>query len=138
MMNNLIAIAQSLSKFQLIEGTLKAFLAKHQSDQAKVYKNSKKFYLVTEFNEMSYGILLKQYKKICSDQSLWNRLFTLKENRDYLAHRALIANLNNIDDDFKKLLGVKPILIDYVMLNKELDECVDLMIEEYVLLLENT
>ena len=137
-MNNLIAIAQSLSKFQLIEGTLKAFLAKHQSDQDKIDKNSKKFYLTNQLNEMSYGILLKQYKKICCDQSLWNRLFKLKEHRDYLAHRALIANLNNIDDDFKQLLGVKTILIDYVMLNKELDECVDLMIEEYVLLLENT
>jgi len=33
MMNNLIAIAQALSKFQYIEGTLKAFLAKYQSDQ---------------------------------------------------------------------------------------------------------
>ncbi len=136
-MKNFIAITQALSKFQLIEGALKALLVKYQIDQGNINKNSKVFYSVAELNDISYGILLKRYKKIGIDQPLLNRLLELKDYRNYLAHQALIANLENVDNGFKQFLGVNPISIDYVMLNKELDECVDLMIEEYDLLVRN-
>ena len=136
-MNNFIAIGQALSKFQLIEGALKAFLIKHQIEQDKLNKNSKVFYSIAKHNDISYGVLLKRYKKIGIDQSWLNRLFELKDYRNYLAHQAFIANLENVDSGFKQFLGVNPILIDYDLLNKELDECVDLMIEEYDLLVKN-
>ena len=136
MIDNFIAIAQSLGKFQLIESALKVFLVNYQIGQDKLNGNLKESYSVSEIVDIPYGLLLKRYKKICIDQSLCDRLLIIKDYRNYLAHQAFVASLN-MSTDMKRFIGVNPIVIDYVELNKELDECVVLMIQEFNLFLRN-
>ena len=130
MIENFIAIGQSLAKFQLIESFLKIILVKNQIDQDKINKNLKKCYSVDELIDIPYGLLLKRYKKIFNNQSLCDRLLILKDYRNYLAHQAFIAG-SSFSAETKQLVGINPIIIDYVELNIELDECIGLMTQEY-------
>ncbi len=130
MIDNFIAIAQSLGKFQLIESALKVFLVNYQIGQDRLNGKLKESYSVSDLVDIPYGLLLKRYKKICIDQSLYDRLLILKDYRNYLAHQAFVAGLD-MSTDMKRFIGVNLIIIDYVELNKELDESVALLIQEF-------
>ena len=131
MIDNFIAIGQSLGKFQLIESFLKVILVHHQLQQDKLNEKLNELYSVHSLVDIPYGILLKRYKKVCSDQSLYQRLLVLKDYRNYLAHQAFIAGLKSIPKDMKHFIGINPIVIDYVELNSELDACIELAVKNY-------
>ena len=79
---------------------------------------------------MPYGVLLKSYIKINPNSSLHGRLLRLKVYRNHLAHKALISALE-WSADMRQLVGLNHTTIDYVELNKELDECAVLFTKEF-------
>ena len=91
-------------------------------DFSSIVQSLGKFQLI----ECSIKVYLVQYE-IKKDKLAGE----LKDYRNYLAHQAFIANLENVDSGFKQFLGVNPILIDYDLLNKELDECAVLFTKEF-------
>ena len=131
MIDNFIAIGQSFAKFQLIECTLKTFIVRNQIHLDTISGDLKKLYSVDTLIDLPYGVLLKRYNKFCSDKSLHQRLVILKDYRNYLAHQAFIAGSHSISADTKSLMGINPIVIDYVELNCELDECLELLSKDY-------
>ncbi len=131
MIDNFVVIAQVLGKFQLIESFLKVFLVNYQASEDKLNGKLNESYSVSKLIDISYGVLLKRYKKICTNQSLYQRLIILKDYRNYLAHQAFIAGMSSMSADTKLFIGINPIVIDYVELNKELDECVALLTEDF-------
>jgi hypothetical protein len=130
MISNFMVIGQSLAKFQLIESFLKVYLVKCEITQDRIDGNRKEYYSVSKFVALSYPVLLKRYKKNNRNIELFDRLQVLKDYRDYLAHQAFVAGLD-ISLHMKQFIGINPTVIDYAELNKELDECITLLVQEY-------
>jgi hypothetical protein len=132
MIDDFAWIVQSLAKFQLIECSLKVYLVRHEIDQDSLNGELKESYSVSKYIDIPYGSLLKSYKKINPNNSLYDRLLRLKGYRNHLAHQAFISALD-WPMDMRSLIGLNHTIIDYTELNKELDECVVLMIQEFSL-----
>ena len=123
-------IVQSLSKFQLIECSIKVYLVRYEIQKDRLAGELKEFYSVSKHMDIPYGVLLKRYKKINPNSSLYDRLLRLKDYRNHLAHQALISALD-WSTDMRQLVGLNHTTIDYDELNKELDECAALLTKEF-------
>ena len=134
--NKVVIMALTLAKFQLIESSLKVYLVECEIAQDRLNGKLKETYSVGPLSDISYGLLLKRYKKVCIDESLFKRLLALKDYRNYLAHQAFISVLD-MSIEQKQFIGVNPVIIDYQKLNTELDECVALLIQDRNLVIKN-
>ncbi|MGN4062845.1 hypothetical protein ACS0YY_37285, partial [Burkholderia gladioli] len=94
---------QALAKFQLIEFSLKLYLARlHQlSSLSALPADSKQTWSFAELDEQPFGILLKRFANHCSDTELVARLREIKPARDIVAHRAVAY----CRPEFKDLFG---------------------------------
>jgi hypothetical protein len=130
--NDFIQIATLVAKFQIIESGIKVVLVKNQIEQDKTSDQLKEEYSLSAVDDLSYGFLLKRYLKISKNKELYNRLFVLKDYRNFLVHKAFLS-VFSMPQDMKEFIGVyfqKP--FDYQVLSQELDDCILLFSKEHL------
>ena len=122
--NDFIQIALLIGKFQALEVGIKIYLIQNQIKQDRQNNQLKNSYSIGTVDDLPYGTLLKRYKRISHNQELYDRLFLLKDYRNFLAHKSLLA-ASNMSSEMKQFIGVhmqKP--LDYQALSQELDKCI--------------
>lgn len=90
----------------------------------------KESYSVRDLVELPYGVLLKRYKKVSIDKDLYDRLFNLKDYRNFLVHQAFLEG-SDMPPDMKSFIGVYSAVSDYDELKVELNDCIKKLIQEY-------
>ena len=121
--NDFIEVSRLIGKFQALETGLKVILVFHEFAEDKQNDRLKEKYSLREVDELSYGILLKRYAKISGNKELYERLLLLKDYRNFLAHKSLLA-ISSMPKNMKDFLGLYSEPLEYLMLNQELDECI--------------
>ena len=109
---------------------MKTVLVKHEIAEDKKNGRLKDAYFLREVDELSFGILLKRYKKVSGNKELYDRLLVLKDYRDFLAHKSLLA-VSGMPKEMKEFVGVYSEPLDYISLNQELDDCIKQFSKEH-------
>ena len=131
MIHDFIEIAKLIGKFQALETGLKIVLIKHEITEDKKNDRLKDAYSLCKVDELSFGILLKRYKKFSGNKELYDRLVGLKDYRNFLAHKSLLA-ISSMPNEMKEFVGIFPEPINYSSLNQELDDCIMQFSKEYL------
>ena len=132
--SEIVQIALLIGKFQFLEAGIKVHLIQYQVKQDNQDNQLKKQYSIDTVDDLPYGTLLKRYKKINHNQELYDRLFVLKDYRNFIAHKSLLA-ASDMTPEVKRFIGVcRQDSFDYQMLSKELDECLLLFAQQTELL----
>ena len=131
MINDFIEVARLIGKFQALEMGIKVVLMKHEIAEDKKNGELKETYSLRKVDELPYGVLLKRYKKISGNKELYDKLLILKDYRNYLAHKSLLA-ASRMPKEMKEFVGVYSEPLDYPSLNQELDDCIKQFSKEHV------
>lgn len=131
LINNHREIVRVLAKFQAIEAVLKVYIVKHQVELDKKSNDLKVGYTLSAVDELSFGILLKRFKQkyghIQECAVIYQRLFDLKDSRNFFAHKSFLSE-SNMPKHLKDFIGVDIVEeINYPQLNIELDKCISLL-----------
>ncbi len=99
-------------------------MVKSQIEQGSINNQLKDTYSLVEVDELSYGLLLKRYCKVTNNIEFYNKLLVLKDYRNFLAHKSLLA-VSNMSPELKKFIGAyHQVVFDYQALSREVDECI--------------
>ena len=126
-------LGRILAKFQAIDLTLKIFIArnKYETDTSKdiLLKN----YSTLELDRYSLGMSLDGIKKfnLINNEELLIQLTSLKNHRNFVAHKGFLMVSNLPDSDKEFFLGSETNTLDYQELNDKLDELIELLTKEY-------
>jgi hypothetical protein len=130
LINDFIEIAKLIGKFQALETGLKIVLVMHEIAEDKKNDKLKDDYSLREVDELSFGILLKRYKKVSGNKEFYDRLVVLKDYRNFLAHKSLLA-VSSMPKEMKEFVGIFTEPLDYSTLNQELDDCIMQFSKQY-------
>lgn len=91
-------VLYSLKSFQSIELILKAYLSIDKNTEADI---SSMPLGLGEFEKMPMGQLIKKFKKINNNQELMRRLNEVLDDRNIIAHQALLLGSTSIRNVFE-------------------------------------
>ena len=120
-----------MAKFQMIELILKTFKTRNNFEVSKNKGVIDPLHSLLELEKYTLGNFLKDNHavKIITNNEIINILDCLRGYRNFVAHKAFLM-LSDIDDK-EYFLGYETSPIDYLVLNKELDDVIARLIAEY-------
>ncbi len=74
---------------------------------------------------------MKRYEKVSKNKELYDRLKVLKDYRNFLAHKSLLA-VSSMPKELKEFIGARSEPLDYFSLNQELDDCIIEFSKQYL------
>lgn len=120
-------IMRILGNFQLLEFALKVYIGKTYLLIKNCVGDKVHFgYTAKDVESFALERLLNVFSKLNSNNELLTRLKNLKDERNHIAHKALIITMGAKYDQG----AVEDKYIEYFTLEDELAECLKLVIEE--------
>lgn len=115
---------------QILELSIKLFICRKQHFiELKKGKNIPSEQIYREIQDFPLGILIKRLKKLGVNHGLVEKLEIIKEDRDYLAHQALL-NTYNLPIGFLEKVNKPRKELSFLALNNQMTECLTLISQE--------